>query len=109
MLVLFFMVIISYSIKIHSFLKDLKYEMKLVLNSRIDYPLPVAKEWSHKCKRDWHQEPEGQECQQGCEGNGSTWSLVPEDQVHYEEQSKHDPEMKCILWFIFVLQFPFTI
>lgn len=58
----------------------------------ITYPLSVSKEGANEGERNRHQEPERQEGQQGGEGNGSTGALVPQHQVHDEEESKHHTE-----------------
>lgn len=68
------------------------FQNEYTLPRNTTYSLSVAKEGTNECERNRDQEPEGQESQQCGEGYGSTWTLVPQNQVHQEEQCKHNAE-----------------
>lgn len=56
------------------------------------HPLPVAEERADEGERHRHQEPECQKGQEGGEGDGCARTLVPEDEVHQEEEGEHNAE-----------------
>ena len=60
----------------------------------LDGPLAEAEECSDEGQGHGHAEPQGQQGHQGEEGDGSWGSLVPQDQVHDEEQGKDNTENK---------------
>lgn len=55
------------------------------------YPLLITKVGPNKCQWDRDTKPQGQQGYQGREGNGSTASLSPQNQIQKEEHPKHNP------------------
>ena len=60
----------------------------------LDGSFPESEECSDECQGHADAEPEGQEGDQGEERDGGRGALVPENQVHDEEEGKNDSEMQ---------------
>lgn len=58
----------------------------------VTYPLTETKERAYECKWDRDTQPKGQESKQCKEWNSCRTSFRPQDKIHDEEDTKHNPE-----------------
>jgi len=73
---------------VHALVRDLSGNL-ICPHGLLDAGFPEPEVCPNKGERDTDPEPEGQQRHEGEEGNGGWAAVVPQNQIHNEEVSKH--------------------